>query len=168
MSLEKKRKVCIISWFYLIGSIIFVLFTIGLGVFLMYYLFVYKKDIGICIGIIVFSFIAAIFFLIIFGILFWQWVKVDSKGIKARNIFGIIRELTWEEIVEIQCIPIRYNVLDPIMEWFMFIDKNGNRTNVTSPFNIKGQCIKIKASKRTREFLLQIKPDLKFTEYHGA
>ena len=166
--MKKTRKVFIISWFYLIGAIIMVLSPIVLFVLCIYDLCIYHKDVEMYICLVIFCIFAFIVFFIIFGIYFWQWVVIDENKITARNIFYTIREITWENVEEVMGVPIAYNALDPIMHWFLFVDNKGGKVWIKSPFNVKGRCIKIKASKKTREFLLQCKPDLEFTTYDGG
>ncbi|MCX4363691.1 MAG: hypothetical protein OSJ74_09985, partial [Clostridia bacterium] len=165
--MNKKRKVFIISWFNLIGSILATFLALGLMIFTIYYMLEFNKDINACIvGLVIFS-LGFVSFFIMFGIRFWQWVVIDGNKIKARNIFSIIREITWDEVDEVYDLSVCYHPSYPIVKMFVFVDNKGGKKEIKSPLNIKGQCIRIKANKRTRKFLLQLKPDLKITQYNG-
>ena len=165
--MKKERKVFIISWFCLIGTIIACLAALGLIGFSIYWMMEHPEDLSLCIIVLVITVVISIYIFIMFGILFWQWVVIDGNKIKARNIFSIIREITWDEVDEVYDLSVCYHPSYPIVKMFVFVDNKGGKKEIKSPLNIKGQCIRIKANKRTRKFLLQLKPDLKITQYNG-
>ena len=163
--MKKKRKVFIVSWFYFIFWIIVCL---GLSIFCIIEMY---EEINngapiwqsVIIGAICLVSIAMMVF--IGGRFIWQWVVIDENDITFKVLFGVICVVKWNELVEIQCAPAALCSLNAKIKWFVFIDNQGNKVCIESPIIRIGECIKIKASKRTREFLLQLKPDLKFTEY---
>ena len=166
--MKKKRKIFIVDLSIIIEIIIVIFALIGFVCFCTYYLCTYQELIGVFIGLLVIFLILTLLLIIIFFKILLQWIIVDEDKIIVRNIFGIIQENIWANVERIQVVPIKIHDGRLVGHCFMFIDKCGGKVWVKSLLNRKGEYIKIEASKRTREFLLQLKPDLKFTEYHGA
>lgn len=155
------KKVFILSWFYIIGSIILIISPVVLFVFLI----IYDNETlmpEIKVPLYVFCFLATVFFLIISGICFIQWVQISERGIVAKNLFGTIRKVSWDKILYVEIVPIAYSTVDVQRDWFVFIDSENGELNVQSPFNFKGRYIKIKASAKNRFFLEKCKADIDF------
>ena len=157
-----RKKVFIISWFYLIGAVIMTLLPI-ICIFLT--LPHSNDELFVCSFLIVLFSLASIFFFIVFGFTFIQWVVITENEIVAKCLFGTIRRTDWKDVKEIMIMPLSYQPLNPKTDWFVFVDKLNGILYHKSPFNFKGRYIKIKTSKKNRKFLETLKPNIKFTLY---
>ena len=166
--MKKKRKVFIINLSGFIVTIISELISLGFIVFAICYPFIYKNDFGLFLGLAIIFTIIFVCLFIFFGKISWQWVVVDKNKITAHNLFGKIREIAWSNVEEVQEVPIITYGNRLIGYCYVFIDSMGGEIYAKILYNSKGRYIRILVTKRAREFLLQLKPDLKFTEYHGT
>lgn len=154
------KKIFILSWFYIIGSVVLIISPVVLCILL----FIYKNETlmpEIQISLYVFCFIATVFFLIVFGVCFIQWVQISEREVVAKNLFGTIRKISWQKILYVEVVSIAYSKIHIKREWFVFIDSENGELNLKSPFNLKGQYIKIKATNKNRLFLEKCKADVK-------
>lgn len=159
--MKKKRMVFTIGWYFLTISILGMALAIA-GVALFLYLYFAKME-TICLVIFVIGSVFLILYFIVFGICFWQWVVIDENKIIAKHLFGVIREISWDDVEEVRGAAMRFHLSYPVALYFVFIDNKFGKLDFNRPGNRKGYCIKILASKRARAFLLQCKPDLIFT-----
>ena len=93
-----RKKVFIISWFYLIGAVIMTLLPI-ICIFLT--LPHSNDELFVCSFLIVLFSLASRFFFIVFGFTFIQWVVITENEIVAKCLFGTIRRTDWKDVKEI-------------------------------------------------------------------
>lgn len=159
-----KRKVFIISWYYNIASV-FATIVAPIILIVITALYFGSDDIIYSIIIYIVSCISFLLGFFLLGKYLIQWVVIDEKGITARSLLSVLRHINWEDVTEIAKIRLSYIPIDPKMNWFMFVDNKNGEAYLKTAFNVKGKFIKIKASKRNEQFLLQLHPEIPFVDY---
>jgi DNA integrity scanning protein DisA with diadenylate cyclase activity len=113
------------------------------------------------VGTIISGF-AIIFFFILLGYFMLQWVTVDEQKICGRNLFGKLREITWDDVREIRIERVKYAPEERPLGWLIFIEKKDPARRYTGGGMTKKSCIKIRYSRKAEEFLKQCHPEAKF------
>ncbi len=108
----------------------------------------YNDQTSAKIIIVIISFLVTIFFVIIFGFAFIQWVEIDDRKIVARSLFHTILDVKWIDVNNIYIDSFTFSHKDVfVSKWIVFDDgrKNTFRGN---GLNIKRSFIKIKYSEK--------------------
>ena len=93
------------------------------------------------------------------GQFFIQWVIIDEEKIVARNLFGVISDIRWEEIEKVQIdtyTSFGYKIFN--IKWLVFIDTK-NRKSTGYGINYPNSFIKIKYNKKTMQIIKDYIPE---------
>lgn len=101
-----------------------------------------------------------IFLFVLFGKTFFQWVIIDEKQIIARNIFGVIQKIAWEDVVEIRIAKFEFGSPGAPAKWLFFYD--GTEKYQRNGLITKEGYITIRYSERKCLFLRTLKPEVKW------
>jgi hypothetical protein len=150
------------------GMIVYA-FGIAIGMLVMIFGFVVALVFGVIArndvaawGITIISGFTIILLFIVLGYLAIQWVTVDEQKICGRNLFGKLREITWDDVREIRVEKVKYAPAEKPLGWLIFIEKKDPARRYTGGGMTKKSCIKIIYSRKAEEFLKQCHPEVKF------
>jgi hypothetical protein len=88
-----------------------------------------------------------------------QWVIIDERKIIARNLFGVISDIRWDEIEKVQIdtyTSFGYKIFN--IKWLVFIDTK-NRKSTGYGINYPNSFIKIKYNKKTIQIIKDYIPE---------
>lgn len=168
-----KKRVCVMSWFLSIGTVILEFVPSIFIIFGIYYLVNIGNEtpISTILKMAFFILIGASGIIILFycgATLAWQWVVMDDDGIRARSLLVKYRTVRWNEVKKILVVSTAYNPMEPKSDFYCFVDNGEGKIFIkdgTSPYNKKETYIKIKASKKNKNFIEAHCPDVVFQPY---
>jgi hypothetical protein len=150
------KKIFLNNWYYYFTALILLPLSI-LGPFLLIYLYIYLKSIGNP------TIDAMIYFIIfVFPLLFYsgylicknfiQWTYIDEERIVNRNIFRIIREVTWKDILEIKLLDVNFSTIGTKLKWICLYD-NHEGIKESNGIGRKSSYIMIRNTKKNKEII---------------
>jgi len=151
------KKIFMNNWYYYFTALILVSLMLFGMIFITY--MVLKFDISSDDPDNIYSFIMlAIFdvfgpvFIYIMLNNFVQWTYIDDEIIVNRNIFRIIRRVTWNEIIEVKLLDINFSTIGTKLKWICLYDNNEG-IKESNGIGRKNSYIMIRNTKHNKEIV---------------
>lgn len=124
------KKIFLNNWFFYFSGTVLSMLIIGTSILMILGYIVSKQSNNPTVDVLLYFMIIFIpigliceYFIIKY---IFQWTYIDNEVIVSRNIFGIIRKIKWNDVVEVKEIDADFSTRGTKLKWICFYDSNKN------------------------------------------